>query len=65
MGTGDLCRVPQAAIRHGRARQSSGTGQCGYCIRYNAGTGSVGSVFGENSFYLETRGTRSGGSPCG
>ena len=26
MGTGDLCRVPQAAARHGRARQSSGVG---------------------------------------
>ena len=25
MGTGDLCRVPPAAARHERARQSSGT----------------------------------------
>ena len=31
MGTGDLCRVPQAAVCHGRARQSSGTGPCGDC----------------------------------
>ena len=29
MDTGDLCRVPQAAVRLGRARQSSGTGPCG------------------------------------
>ena len=26
--------------------------------------GPVGSVFGENSFYRETWGTRRGGSPC-
>ena len=30
---GDLYRVPQAAVHHGRARQSSGTGPCGYCRR--------------------------------
>ena len=29
------------------------------------GTGPGGSVFGENSFYRETRGRRRGGSPCG
>ena len=29
MGTGDQCRVPQAAVCHGRARQNSGTGPCG------------------------------------
>ena len=33
MGTGDLCQVPHAAVRHGRARQSSGRGQYGDCIR--------------------------------
>ena len=33
MGTGDLCRVPPAAVRHGRARQSSGTGTYGDCRR--------------------------------
>ena len=33
MGTGDLCRVPPAAVRHGRAGQSSGTGSCGDCRR--------------------------------
>ena len=33
MGTGDLCLMPQAAVRHGRARQSSGKGRCGDCRR--------------------------------
>ena len=65
MGTGKLCRVPQAAVRHGKARQSSGKGQCGDCIRYNVGTGSVWSVFGKKSVYLESRDTRSEVSPCG
>ena len=31
MGTGDLCWVPWADVRHWRARQSSGTGPCGDC----------------------------------
>ena len=31
MGTGHLCRVPPAAVHHGRARKSSGTGPYGYC----------------------------------
>ena len=33
MGTGDLCRVPQAEVRHGRARQISETAPCRDCIR--------------------------------
>ena len=33
MGTGDLCRVPVAAVRHGRANQTSGTRPCGDCRR--------------------------------
>ena len=33
MGTGDMCRVPLAAVRHGIARQSSGTGPSGCCRR--------------------------------
>ena len=33
MGTGDLCRVPPAAVHPGRARHCSGTGPCVYCIR--------------------------------
>ena len=28
MGPGDVCWVPPAAVRHGRARQMSGTGPC-------------------------------------
>ena len=31
LGTDDLCRVPPAAVRHERARQSSGTELCGDC----------------------------------
>ena len=33
MGTGDLCRLPPAAVHPGRARKCSGTGSCGYCRR--------------------------------
>ena len=33
MGTGDLCRMLQAAVYTGRARQTSGTGTCGDCRR--------------------------------
>ena len=40
MGTGDMCRVPPSAVRHGRARQNSGMGRvgivegsCGYRAR--------------------------------
>ena len=33
MGTGDRCRVPPAAVRYGRVRQTSGTGPCGDCRR--------------------------------
>ena len=32
-GTGDLCRVPPAAVHHGKARQSLGTAPCGDCSR--------------------------------
>ena len=33
MGPGDLCRVPIAAVRYGRARQTSESGPCGDCRR--------------------------------
>ena len=33
MGPGDVCRVPLAAVRHGRARQTSESGPCGDCRR--------------------------------
>ena len=52
--------MPLAAVRHGSARKSSGTGLCGNCRRVLCDTGPAGSVFGENSFYRETWGTRRG-----
>ena len=33
MGQGNVCRVPLAAVRHGRARQTSESGPCGDCRR--------------------------------
>ena len=33
IGPGDVCRVPLAAIRHGRAEQTSESGLCGDCRR--------------------------------
>ena len=33
MGTVDMCRVLKAAVSHGSARQTSGTGPCGDCRR--------------------------------
>ena len=33
MGLGDVCRVPLAAVRHRRARQTSESGPVGYCRR--------------------------------
>ena len=33
MGTGELCRVPLAAVRHVRARHTSWTRPCGECRR--------------------------------
>ena len=61
MGIGDLCWMPLAAVRNKGASKSSGTGPCGDCRRILWGTGPAGSVFGENSFYRETWGTRRGG----
>ena len=55
MGTGDLCRVPQAAVRHGRARQSSGTGQCGNCIRVLWVPGPRGQYSGKIRFIKKLR----------
>ena len=52
MGPGDLCRVPSAAVRHGKTRQRSGTGPCAEGRRV---------LFGKCSFYREIRGTRLGG----
>ena len=57
MGTRDLCRMPLAAVRHGSARTSSGTGPCGDCRRVLWGTGPTGSVlvFGEIRFIEKPR----------
>ena len=43
-----LCRIPQAAVRHGRAKQSSGAGPCGNYRTDPMHSAFVGSVFGEN-----------------
>ena len=59
MGTGDLCRVPPAAARHGRARQSSGTGPNGIVEGY-CGYRARGVSIQEKSFYRESWGTRRG-----
>ena len=61
MSTGDLCRMPLAAISHGSARKSSGTGPCGDCRRVLWGTRPAGSVFGKNLFHRESWGTSRGG----
>ena len=50
MGTGELCRVPQAAVHHGRARQSSGTGPCVYCRKVLLVLGLAGQYSGEICF---------------
>ena len=50
MGTWDLSRVPLAAVRHGRARQSSGTGPCGYCRRVLWVPGPAGQYSGKIRF---------------
>ena len=60
MSTGDLCRVPPAAVYPGRARQCSGTGPCRYCRRVLWVPGPRGQYSGKNSFYGETRDTRRG-----
>ena len=60
MGTGDMCRMPIAAVRHGSAWKSSERGPCGDCRRVLLRTGPTGSVFGESSFYCETCNSRRG-----
>ena len=52
----DTSRESQAMFREGTVR---------VLYKGPVGTGPAGSVFGENSLYRETRGTRRGGSPCG
>ena len=50
MGTGDLCRVPPAAVHPGRARQCSGTGPCGYCRKILWAPGPRGQYSGKIRF---------------
>ena len=54
-----LCRVPPAAVRNGRARQSSGAGACGDCRRARR-------VRIRGKFVLSRNlGYKTRGSPCG
>ena len=64
MGSGDLCRVPPAAVHHGRARQSSGTGPCGYCRTILWVFGPTGQCSG-NIRFIEKPGVQNEWSPCG
>ena len=52
MGPGDVCRVPPAAVCHGRARQNSGTGPCGDCRRLLWVPGPRGQYSGKIHFLL-------------
>ena len=55
MGTGDLWRMSPSS---GKPRESQAKFRAGTVRglkKGHVGTGSVGSAFGENSFYLETR----------
>ena len=67
MGTGDLYRMPRAAVHHGRARQSLGTESCGDCRRVLLVPGPRGQYSGKIRF-IEKPGAQNkegGGSPCG
>ena len=64
ISTGDPCRVPPAAVRHGRARQSSVTGPCGDCRKIPCERALGISVRGK--FVLSRNpGYKTRGSPCG
>ena len=64
MGPGDARRVPLAAVRHGRARQTSESGPCGDCRRVLWEPGPRGQYSGKIRF-IEKYGVQDeGGSPC-
>ena len=63
MGIGDLCRVLPAATRHGRAKQSSGTGPCGDCRTVLWVPGPRGQYSGKSRFIEDPGGSRE--SPFG
>ena len=60
MGTGDLCRIPQASVRHGRAKQSSGD-RVGIAEGSGAYRVPGVSIRGKLVLYRQLRGTRQGG----
>ena len=57
VGQGDVCRVPLAAVRHGRARQTSESGPCGDCRRGLWVPGPRGQYSGKIRF-IEKRGVQ-------
>ena len=57
VGQGDVCRVPLAAVRHGRARQTSESGPCGDCRRGLSVPGPRGQYSGKIRF-IEKRGVQ-------
>ena len=61
MRSGDLCRVPPAAVHPGRVRQCSGTGQCGYCRRVLWVPGPRSQYSGKNRFIGEKPGVQDEG----
>ena len=60
MGPEDVCRVPLAAVRHGRARQTSESGPCGDCRRVLWVPGPRGQYSGKIR-YIEKRGVQDEG----
>ena len=60
MGPEDVCRVSLAAVRHGRARQTSESGPCGDCRRLLWVPGPRGQYSGKIRF-IEKRGVKDEG----
>ena len=60
MGPEDVCRVPLAAVRHGRARQTSESGPCGDCRGVLGVPGPRGQYSGKIRF-IEKRGYKTRG----
>ena len=60
VGTGGVCRVSLALVRHGRARQTSEPGPCGDCSRVLWVPGPRGQHSDKNSF-IEKRGVQGDG----
>ena len=56
----DVCRVPLAAVRHGRGRQTSESGPCGDCRRVLWVSGPRGQYSGKIRF-IEQRGVQDKG----